>query len=460
MDQDRDGTPGEPTEDQFSQAFSVTRTVGPEAFGYVAAEHAFQPGLDLVIGAPGVNTLLNGLASSSAVLNLPAGNTFNFYGTNYSQLFPNTEGLITFVTGSTSSTNSDLSTTPTQAAIAAFWDTFSTSVQGAGAATDSAVLWTIDGNNLIIEWSDLAATTTANGSITVQAILELNTGSAPGRIRINYPDVTVNNSTAAVGIKDVGTQTTTNRRLSLQNVTTVGAAGNPWVGTGKSLIFDFDVVAPEVSGDFAFQSALRANFAFTEDVEATFSSDNLEVLNRTTGSPLTRNFAISYDPTGNVGTLQFNTDLLADGDYRVTLKSDPFGPGVADAAGNALDGDVNGVGGGNYQFDFFFLRGDANRDRKVDIGDFSILATNFNQPGTFGGGDFNFDGQVGIGDFSILASKFNTELNLPTLARGGSPTAAVQPTRLAAAAAPTSPFSGTRVDDRLAEGVLGEVEPA
>jgi len=57
------------------------------------------------------------------------------------------------------------------------------------------------------------------------------------------------------------------------------------------------------------------------------------------------------------------------------------------------------------------LEGDANRDEKVDILDFSLLAMAFNaragdrryNPLT----DFNDDGKVDILDFSLLATNFN-----------------------------------------------------
>jgi hypothetical protein len=53
--------------------------------------------------------------------------------------------------------------------------------------------------------------------------------------------------------------------------------------------------------------------------------------------------------------------------------------------------------------------GDANGDGEVDIGDFAILAANFNQsPKTFADGDFNGDQIVDIGDFAVLAARFNT----------------------------------------------------
>jgi hypothetical protein len=53
--------------------------------------------------------------------------------------------------------------------------------------------------------------------------------------------------------------------------------------------------------------------------------------------------------------------------------------------------------------------GDANLDRVVDIGDFSVLAANFNQPkpSYWARGDFNYDEFTDIGDFAVLAANFN-----------------------------------------------------
>lgn len=58
----------------------------------------------------------------------------------------------------------------------------------------------------------------------------------------------------------------------------------------------------------------------------------------------------------------------------------------------------------------YTLQGDANLDRSVNIGDFSLLASNFNQAGGWSKGDSNYDGLVNIGDFSLLASQFNQTL--------------------------------------------------
>lgn len=59
----------------------------------------------------------------------------------------------------------------------------------------------------------------------------------------------------------------------------------------------------------------------------------------------------------------------------------------------------------------FTLPGDANLNGSVNIGDFSLLASHFNQPGYWAGGDFNYNGVVEIGDFSLLAANFNLSLS-------------------------------------------------
>jgi hypothetical protein len=78
------------------------------------------------------------------------------------------------------------------------------------------------------------------------------------------------------------------------------------------------------------------------------------------------------------------------------------GDDLSDVAGNPFVG---------VQFDFFFLNGDANRDRRVNLSDFNALASNFGQPNrNFAQGDFNYDGQVNLQDFNILASRFGNTL--------------------------------------------------
>jgi hypothetical protein len=77
---------------------------------------------------------------------------------------------------------------------------------------------------------------------------------------------------------------------------------------------------------------------------------------------------------------------------------------VTDLFGNALVDE--------HALDFFFLQGDANHDRRVNLQDFNRLAANFGRTGgaTFSQADFNYDGNVNLQDFNILAGRFGGAL--------------------------------------------------
>lgn len=87
----------------------------------------------------------------------------------------------------------------------------------------------------------------------------------------------------------------------------------------------------------------------------------------------------------------------------VAEASDLFSAFPANFAGQSVDGTSVLL--------MYTVAGDANLSGKTDIGDFSILAANFNEPGRWFTGDFNFDGVVNISDFAALASNFNYGLN-------------------------------------------------
>jgi len=54
-----------------------------------------------------------------------------------------------------------------------------------------------------------------------------------------------------------------------------------------------------------------------------------------------------------------------------------------------------------------FISGDANRDNRVNLGDFNVLAANFGQtPREWATGDFNGDETVNLLDFNLLAANF------------------------------------------------------
>ncbi|MGH7179998.1 MAG: M36 family metallopeptidase, partial [Tepidisphaeraceae bacterium] len=241
MDQDRDGTPGEATEDRYTASVIVDTRPGPEGGGYEAANYTFE-NIDLVAGQAGVVTLLSGQDDTSASIPLGA-DSFNFYGTNYtgsSQLFVTDNGLISFGSSTTAFANNNLIRSPSQPVILPFWDDWATD---SPSVTDQ-VLYKFDttNNRLIIEWSsvvnrgDFASIYTSTPA-TFQAVLTLNTGSNRGDIIFNYPDLQVgttpngyaNGGSATVGIKAAGAQGS-NRLLA-----SLFSFPNTWLGDGKAV---------------------------------------------------------------------------------------------------------------------------------------------------------------------------------------------------------------------------------
>jgi hypothetical protein len=162
-----------------------------------------------------------------------------------------------------------------------------------------------------------------------------------------------------------------------------------------------DNIPPSVNNDsFGYASSDEpVVFAFSENVSASLDTGDLTVTNLADNSTVTPG-GVSYD--GATNTASFSMPSLPDGNYRAVL----HGSGVTDQAGNPMSGDVT--------VDFFVLGGDANRDRTVDLTDFTVLASNFNGTGkSWNTADFNYDGVVDLTDFTILASRFNSTLAPP-----------------------------------------------
>jgi hypothetical protein len=104
---------------------------------------------------------------------------------------------------------------------------------------------------------------------------------------------------------------------------------------------------------------------------------------------------------------------MGDGDYRLTI------PGGTLPNQSAA-----------YQYDFFVLAGDVNRDRQVSFVDLITVAANFGKTGaTAAEGDLNGDGQISFVDLIQVSSKFGNLL--PPI-----PVAAPAPLAAAASAAP------------------------
>ena len=105
-------------------------------------------------------------------------------------------------------------------------------------------------------------------------------------------------------------------------------------------------------------------------------------------------------------TLNIAGSALAPGHYRLTARGSTT---IHDLAGLALDGDSDGVPGGDYVRDFrVLLPGDANADDRVDVRDLATLAINYNGVGAdWTLGDFNGNGEVNVQDLAILALNYN-----------------------------------------------------
>ena len=163
-----------------------------------------------------------------------------------------------------------------------------------------------------------------------------------------------------------------------------------------------------VSSQFNFNTgrqAIQFNFDLADDIEdASLDPTDITVTNLTTNQVVpAANINVLVVLGGNSALFTFTgfpNNALPDGRYRAVL----HGAGVNDNAGVPLGEDAT--------LDLFFLNGDANRDARVNLLDFNVLAANFNQSNrTFSQGDFNYDGQVNLLDFNILASRFNTALS-------------------------------------------------
>ena len=153
--------------------------------------------------------------------NVPIGFTFPFYGANYTNLYVSTSGLISFGVADPSYTNTDLSTSPSEAVIAPFWDFLV--VDG---ASDSKVVYQVVGSgsskHLDIQWNDLsfAYDSTWSGGLKFEAQLYAN-----GSIHFNYMSLVTGNNggqydrgkTATVGIKDSGASSPSHMTLVYHN---------------------------------------------------------------------------------------------------------------------------------------------------------------------------------------------------------------------------------------------------
>src|SRR5262249_32192272 len=124
-----DDSPTTPPPGGYPISASVTDAgpsviTGPNAAGYRAYDDPFWR-TDLTPGGAG-NTTIMGTGQDDFATTYDLGtDTFTFYGVTYTgsgQMFVSSNGLITFGTSNSSLSNVALTSGPTQAAIAPYWD--------------------------------------------------------------------------------------------------------------------------------------------------------------------------------------------------------------------------------------------------------------------------------------------------------------------------------------------------
>ena len=269
-----------------------------------------------------------------------------------------------------------------------------------GSATDLGSLGDVDLDDLSIhtavddDW--FTWTAAASGSARIDVLFS----DAQGDIDVRLYDANLNQIGGGFSATDnevIVRNVTAGQRYFLEVYGWSGATNNYDL---RINLPGSDSTAPALaSSTFAYEAAQQFTFVFDESIDpATVDAGDVTVTNLTTGQTFAGDGAFNFAAGGSSLTWAA-TSLLPDGNYRATI---PAGS-LADAAGNALASDAT--------LDFYVLAGDFNRDRTVNLADFTVLANNFGRSGRlFAQGDANYDGNVNLADFTLLANRFGTTL--------------------------------------------------
>lgn len=335
MDQDGDGIAGEQVEDRYTAQLEVVPTTTADGFGYLASAATYSND-DLRTGMPGVRTAVTQRGASSSIS--LGTNSFNFYGHSYkgsSQLYVNSNGLITFGGAAPAGLDPnfiDLTTSPVRPTIAVLAGNWNYS-----SVDRSAILYRFDDLNgdstpdrLVIEWSDVRTDTKEN----FQAALELNTGSRAGDIVLNYLGQDQGQQSALqgpVGVKDQGTQGS--RRLLISPWD--GFNASPLVGRGRALRISTDYLVADIQDitpDPRLTAVDHVVIRFNKPVTG-FNTNDLQLTRDGTNVALTGATLESQDNQEfTLRGLAVVTDL--DGAYELNVRS--FDSGIVAQSGYPL----------------------------------------------------------------------------------------------------------------------------
>jgi hypothetical protein len=213
----------------------------------------------------------------------------------------------------------------------------------------------------------------------------------------NSPTMTGTSATQRVDVSVAG-------KNELRLIVTDAGNGN---GYDHADWADAKLLRPALSvtqSNFLFETApQRLTFRFSANVQPSLSVSDLVLRNLTTNTTVAPSLmSLTYDAATNTATFAFpgyTGGQLPDGRHRATIAASA----VTDPNGAPM--------GADHTFDFHHLRGDANRDARVNLQDFNILTLNFGQSNrTFSQGDFNYDNVVNLLDFNVLTNRFGYEL--------------------------------------------------
>jgi hypothetical protein len=200
-----DDLSGNPMAQPYTATFSIFRQVN---YQDVAVPLQFVE----LSGDPNAFSIIPAADDLSVPVDLGS-HTFAFYNgvyTGNNQLFVSSNALISFGSANSEFFNQDLTTDPTQAAIAPLWDDL---ITGSGSPMVLGKFTTFNGSPaLVIEWNQVSRYPGGTpNNMTFETILMLDTGSNLGDIYFEYPAIDTgdgngNGASATTGIKDAGSQ--------------------------------------------------------------------------------------------------------------------------------------------------------------------------------------------------------------------------------------------------------------
>jgi len=169
-----------------------------------------------------------------------------------------------------------------------------------------------------------------------------------------------------------------------------------------------------VVNDGSAQRSMVTSLTVTFDRPVAVNAGAFE-LSRPDGSLVGLNIATSVLNGRTVAVLTFaGADVsggsLADGNYTLMVRANL----VHDALGRSLDGDDDGIAGGDRAYALFRLYGDSDGDRDVDLVDLGRLVTTLGRrpgdPHYLAYFDVNRDDRVGLTDLFAFVGRLGTHL--------------------------------------------------